>query len=188
MQKLGKQQIFGHKNKNVDSSLGAMRECSDLYRRADAFFKDREAREARRAAEDARILDTYWAKKEELELLYKMRDGDKKQTLIKAKKAELDQMYSKYVCIRKAVWERKQAKKEAWRNAELQKLPLELVNLPGSVMSQAELDKFLAHVGGVISLSQVAPAGDRAVRFSFDDRVYSTVRTKKGYLWQVDLY
>lgn len=193
MQKNGKFKLSDRiSNKTNSDSVGVgrlMRECSiygETLRQIDANPREHWAKQ--REAEDARIVADYWAKKEELELLYKMRDGRKKQDLIDAKKAELDQMYKRYVCVRKAVWAKKQARNEVKRNVGLRKLSLDLYNLPGRTMNQRECDEFLDRVGELVPITKVmANDGGWVLGFEFEGTSYYPVKTKNGVRWEVAL-
>lgn len=148
----------------------------------------KEERIAEQARKDAPILEEYWAKKEELELLYNTPDSQKKWDSIKAMKAELDEMYKKYVCIRKDVWAKKQERLEKKRNVRISKLPIDLYSLVGRAMTQRELDEFLASIEDIVTLDYVQTNDGMWVKgFEVDGYSYYPTKTKNGFRWEVSL-
>lgn len=142
------------------------------------------AREMQRAEEDAPIIASYDEKKEELEHLYKMPDSDKKWALIKAKKAELDEMYTSNVCIRKHVYEVKQARIQTKIDKDLGPFKMDLQNISGCLMRTGELEKFLERANKHTKVHK----GDGVYAwFAIDDVMYEVVKVKNGYRWNINL-
>lgn len=184
MQK-GKYMLSDRQKSNTFNSFSMMKECSDLEKEKEAYFK---ALPQRKAEQDEAIVSSYWAKKEELEQLYKMRDSAKKQSLIKAKKEELDGMYTKYVCIRKAVYSFRQENRAIKTQKALGTLRKDLYNLAGRVMSEREYTIFMTQVKGLIPVEKVMTNdGGWEVGFEVDGLSYYAVRTKRGFRWEVSL-
>lgn len=150
-----------------------------------AFFKMlKVAREQKRAEEDAPIIAAYDEKKEDLEHLYKMPNSDKKWALVKAAKAELDEMYTNNVCIRKHVYELKQARIQTKIDKDLGPFKMDLLNIAGRLMRSAELGKFLERANKHTKVHM----GDGVYAwFVIDDVMYEAVEVKNGYRWNINL-
>lgn len=97
MQKLGKQQIFGHKHKNANSSIAQMREYSDLYKAADAHFREERAKKkeaiAKRKADD-KALEPIFKKKRELKArISVLKFEEESRELTGDERAELNRLF-----------------------------------------------------------------------------------------------
>jgi len=177
-------------NKNVGGVRGLMMEYSiyggvieQMTKHPDQYWAEQRAK---KTLKDESIIASYDAKKEELEHIYKMPDSDKKWALVKAKKAELDEMYNKYVCIRKHVYKIRQAKGEFKFNKELETLKRDLYSLGGSVMRESEFKTFLERVRTYTTVAN-SSVDNIAAEFTLEGVAYRAVKTKRGFLWQVIL-
>ena len=174
--------VYGPQLKAIDERKKFLSEMdSDDRKQFSAMIKV--ARQMQRDAEDAPIIASYDAKKEELEHLYKMPDSNKKWTLIKAKKAELDEMYTKNVCIRKHAYSIKQANKARKIDADLAPFKRDLMNIGGRVMRESEFKSFLERAKTHVEVKN----DGKDSWFFFDDIMYKSVKVKNGYTWSIQI-
>lgn len=174
--------VYGPQLKASDEKKKFLSEMdSDDRKQFSAMIKV--AKQMLRDAEDAPIIASYDAKKEELEHLYRMPDSNKKWAFIKAKKAELDEMYTKNVCIRKHVYSIKQANKAKKIDADLTPFKKDLMNIGGRVMRESEFAEFLERARTHV---EVKSDGEDSW-FFLDDIMYKSVKVKNGYTWSINI-